>query len=188
MFQYLSLAEPIGGAQTVCDRLPAAAALYAWFRGVEIPVATPEGSLSAIRGAIEARAAPDHHARLGHMHRVSLEARSQLPRSREEHLTELLVDEPFRHYLADLIGKAALLQAPLYVGKAQNLQRRIRQHLEPMSELSVRLRESDTEIRECVLAYTLMPDLKDFNDDKTLRLLEDIITRICRPGFVLRPG
>lgn len=87
-----------------------------------------------------------------------------------------------------MIGTASLLQAPLYTGKAASLQVRIRQHLEPMSDLAVRLREVDTTINGCTLAYAIVDESPMTLNANTLFLIEEIITRLCRPGFVSRIG
>ncbi len=80
-----------------------------------------------------------------------------------------------------------MIQSPLYVGKASDIQVRTRQHLKPDSELAVRLRAAGIEISECTLGYAVVDPSPDASDE-SMTLLEEILTRICRPGFVLRPG
>jgi hypothetical protein len=174
---------------TICERLPAAPAVYAWFRTLRLqPNLDPETFAARLESLVAARAAPDHSARLGPMHGVTLEARSDLSSRKSLDLHRLATSEVFRTYVATVVEKASLLQAPLYVGKAQHLQRRIRQHLDPASDLATRLREIDIRLDECVLAYVIVEAADPHIEGESLTLLEEIITRICRPGFVLRPG
>jgi len=80
------------------------------------------------------------------------------------------------------------MQAPLYVGKARKLQDRIRQHFRPLSPLTTRLREFNIPLDRCVLCYCLLDESMDALSEEALVLIEDIITRVLRPGFVLRIG
>ena len=194
MLTYAALRDSRGGGAGLCERLPAAPALYAWFRTIRVPPNRGADEFTqSILDAIEAPAAPDWRASLGPMHTNTLESRSKLSLSKRTLLDALAPDEGFRQYVARIVEAAAILQAPLYVGKAQNLQRRTRQHLDPMSELSVRLREAGIRIDDCTLAYAIVEDETAASDSlavepRVLFLIEEIITRICRPGFVARPG
>jgi hypothetical protein len=194
MLTYVALRDSHGGATGLCERLPAAPAIYAWFRTIRVPQNRgPEEFVRSILDAIEAPAAPDWRAKLGPMHTNTLESRSELSQSKRALLETLAVNDGFRQYTARIVEAAAVLQAPLYVGKAQDLQRRTRQHLDPMSDLSVRLREAEIRIDDCTLAYAIVEDETEVADSwavepRVLFLIEEIITRICRPGFVARPG
>lgn len=140
---YAALRDSRGGGAGLCERLPAAPAVYAWFRTIRVPANRgPEAFVQSILDAIEAPAAPNWRAKLGPMHTNTLESRSELSPSKRTLLDTLALNEGFRQYTARIVEAAAILQAPLYVGKAQDLQRRTRQHLDPMSDLSVRLREA----------------------------------------------
>ncbi len=194
ILKYAALRESPGGATGLCERLPPAPAVYAWFRTIRVPVNRgPEDFVQSILTATEAPAAPTWRARLGPMHATTLESRSELTARKQLQLEHLALDAGFRSYVARIIESASILQAPLYVGKAQDLQRRISQHLDPMSDLSVRLREAGIRIDDCTLAYAIVEDIDASieswtNDPNVLLLIEEIITRICRPGFVARPG
>lgn len=194
VLHYAALRESRGGAAGLCERLPTAPAIYAWFRTIRVPVnrGAPE-FIESIIAAIEAPAAPLWTSKLGPMHSGTLESRSELSSSKELQLEQLASNERFRRYAARIVEAAAVLQAPLYVGKAADLQRRIRQHLDPMSDLSVRLRDAGIRIDDCTLAYAVVEDDDAAEgswteDPGVLFLIEEIITRICRPGFVSRPG
>ncbi|WP_298332362.1 GIY-YIG nuclease family protein [Asticcacaulis sp.] len=96
--------------------------------------------------------------------------------------------EAFRVFLVDVIASAVPLRAPLYVGQTGGLRRRIKDHLAPGSGLATRLRSADIQIENCTLAYRLMPDSDLYKDEQTLTLIEEIVTRLIRPGFVGRIG
>lgn len=194
ILQYVPVRDSPGGVSAVCERLPAAPAIYAWLRTVRICANRGAAEFTAsVTAAVEAPAAPEWTSRLGPLHAVTLESRSELSRAKQDRLESLASNEAFRRYAARILEGAAVLQAPLYVGKAQDLQRRIRQHLDPMSDLSVRLREAGIRLDDCTLAYAVIEDASASagcweEDSQILLLMEELITRICRPGFVLRPG
>ncbi len=180
------MGRSVGGAATACERIPTVPAVYAWFRGLRLDHSTPEAFVTSVCDAIATRAASNHTARLGPLHKVALESASELSEAKRDRLFELSSSEDFRLYLNSLLDAAALLQAPLYVGKARDLRTRTRQHLDPSSDLSTRLQDANIVLRECTLAYIALDHVPD--DDRYLTLIEEILTRICRPGFVLRPG
>ena len=101
---------------------------------------------------------------------------------------ELADSADFRRVVGEVFARLPVLQGPLYVGKARRLQYRIRQHFSPLSPLTVRLRQASIPLDRCVLAYCLLDENRDTLSDEALFLIEDIITRVLRPGFVLRIG
>jgi hypothetical protein len=189
VFTYVDFSEVVGGATAATERLPDAPGVYAFFRKIWISPESPvEQFLASIETAISSRAAPDRQSRVGPMHRVTLECRSELSKKKVDDLAALAVSREFRAFLARVLQTGSLLQAPLYVGKADSLQGRIRQHLEPMSDLSVRLRDADIILSRCILAYALVAETPGKLDEDALFLIEELMTRICRPGFVSRIG
>jgi hypothetical protein len=57
-----------------------------------------------------------------------------------------------------------------------------------MSDLSVRLRQAGIGINRCILVYAIIDESPVPITDQTMFLIEEVMTRICRPGFVLRIG
>lgn len=190
MFTYLDFSEVLGGAAAACDRLPDAPAVYAFFRNIKLasPGSAPAIFVASLEAAISARAAPDRFSKIGPLHKVTLECRSELTLAKAKKLQELAQSLPFRGFLADIVETASLLQSPLYVGKADALQARIRQHLDPMSDLATRLRDADISISGCTLAYAVVDECPLESDLQTMLVIEEIISRLCRPGFVSRIG
>jgi hypothetical protein len=117
-----------------------------------------------------------------------LDNQSELSRTKKENLEEYAQSGAFRKFLAEVIAAAVPLRSPLYVGQTGALQRRIRDHLAPSSGLATRLRSADIQIEDCSLAYELMPENDLYKDEQTLTLIEEIVTRLIRPGFVGRIG
>lgn len=177
-----------GGWPTLLQRLPRLPAVYAWFRRISIQEdLAPDEFAREVESLVTAATAPLHSASIGPFHAVDLHQRATLRDTRRAYLQAVARDPSRRHYLAAALRRATPLQAPLYVGKAQDLRQRIEQHLDPMSELASRLREgASIHLMECELVYTLIEGARD--DDKFLRFVEELITYICRPGFVIRPG
>jgi hypothetical protein len=190
VFTYLDFSEVVGGAAAACDRLPDQPAVYAFFRNIKLP--PPEAGadefLAALNAAVSARAAPDRANRVGPLHMVRLECRSDLTPAKADRLASHAQSAPFRGFLRKIIETASLLQSPLYVGKADKLQRRIREHLDPMSDLCTRLREADITLNGCTLAYAIVDECPITLNHQTMILIEEIISRLCRPGFVYRIG
>ena len=190
MFSYLDFSSVLGGAAVACERLPDQPAVYAFFRNIRLPSknSSPEEFLAAIGAAITARGAPDRSSKVGPLHTVRLECWSELSDTKSSSLDLLAQDHDFRGFLRTIIETASLLQSPLYVGKADKLQHRIRQHLNPMSDLAVRLREANITLNGCTLAYAIVDQCPVPLNLQTMTLIEEIISRICRPGFVRRIG
>ena len=132
-------------AATACDRLPTQPAIYAFFRNIRLPSkeSPPEDFLAALNAAVAAQGGPRHEAAKWDRCTWSrLECWSELTETKSDGLNVLAQNQDFRGFLRTIIETASLLQSPLYVGKADKLQDRIRQHLDPMSDLAVRLRET----------------------------------------------
>ena len=188
-FKYVRLASRLGGCAAACEELPCSPAIYAWFRGVRlVSEAEPDEFIRSVVDVVGAPASPTRTARLGHLHEVSLSSRSQLSPKKLDRLHQLATSSSFRAQVAELVEHATAIQTPLYVGKATDIQARTRQHLHPTSQLATRLREADIDLSECTLGYAVLEETDDDVSTEDLTLLEEILTRVCRPGFVLRPG
>jgi hypothetical protein len=167
--------------------------VYAFYRRLDVSAdVEPNNFVSQVEEEVSRPAAPIREARVGGLHRVSLRSESRLSESKLEQLKSLSRDPNFRKSLSEIILNACLLQPPLYVGKAVNLQTRLRQHLEFASPLQDRLSEVGIDIKKSILVYNIVPQFPAIDGDQeegeTALLIEDIVTRICRPGFVMRIG
>lgn len=185
-FRYIWLNRTNGGAATAAQRLPQCPAIYAWFRDLSFQ-ASDDDLAQAIVHAIGSPAAVSHTRPVGPLHQVTLTATSRLPDGKTAALCEMCQVDQWRTHLRAILTRATILQAPLYVGKANNLRSRFLQHIDPLSDLAVRLRGANVDIGRSVFAYSLI-DGPSAKDDQHLLVIEDVLTRLCRPGFVLRPG
>ena len=187
-FSTIDLSGIVGGASAAIRRIPQEPGVYAFFRQLKISnQQDADAFVDEVLALSSQPAANNHTARCGPLHNVGLSSSSTLSSRKEAQLRELSNDSSFRKHLATTLSACTMLQAPLYVGKADQLRNRINSHLDPTSDLSTRLREVGIYIDKCVLAYTLIDDVVSL-PDSSLFLYEEIISRICRPGFVLRIG
>lgn len=188
-YQSLDLVAVPGGSTSACHRLPDTPAIYAFFsQTLHIPTSDPEKFIEVVNRLIARKASPTHEATVGSLHRIALDNWSSLSAKKQALLQEHAQSERFREVLANLVMKSSPLRSPLYVGQTDNLRRRITQHLDPASDLSTRLRKADIALDECVLSYTLVEANTYTNQPQVLILIEEIITRLLRPGFVARIG
>jgi MoxR-like ATPase len=188
LFKKVALGQ-LGGLKAVSERLPDIPAVYAFVRYITPPpVHDKEEFVSSVQESIRMRAAPDHIANLGPLHKASLQSYSVLSERKLSDLEAYAENDDFRFVVRSVFEHAAALQAPLYVGKALSLQSRFLQHIQPMSDLNCRLREVGITLEQCILLYAELDSLpKNINQD-ALNLIEEILTRILRPGFVKRIG
>ncbi len=189
VYTQVDLASIRGGVSVISQRLPSAPGIYAFFRRAQpLSLDSPDQFFADLMALVECPAAPRHTTTVGPLHNVSLESRSSLSPRKRDKLRELSSTSDFRVRISQVVAAASDLQSPLYVGKTVCIQDRIAQHLDPMSPLASRLREVGLEITQCRLAYTLIEGGSEYFSNDTLTLIEEIVTRYLRPGFVLRAG
>lgn len=181
--------EQLGGLKAVCERLPDVPAVYAFVRNIPSPpVHDVKSFLASVHESISMRAAPDHPANFGPLHKAILESHSQLSERKTADLEAYAESVEFRVMVRRVFEDAAILQAPLYVGKTVSLQSRFSQHIKPMSDLNCRLREAGINLDQCILLYTEFESLPENVNKDALDLVEEILSRLLRPGFVKRIG
>ena len=188
-FIRINLSEIPGGLAAACDKVPNAPGIYAFFRRIPpLDTGDKDAFCQTIQSTVRENAAPDHNTTVGPLHSMSLYSFSKLSETRQAQLDEHAESEEFRRVVSEVFARLPALQGPLYVGKARKLQDRIRQHFKPLSALTTRLRHVGIPLDRCVLVYCLLDENMDTLSDEALVLIEDIITRVLRPGFVLRIG
>jgi hypothetical protein len=188
-FIRINLSEIPGGLSAACEKLPNAPGIYAFFRRIPALNEYDKDTFrETILSTVNEHAAPDHNTTVGPLHSISLYSFSKLSETREAQLEKHAESAEFRRILGEVFARLPALQGPLYVGKARKLQERIRQHFRPGSLLSTRLRQVGIPLDRCVLVYCLLDENMNTLSDEALVLIEDIISRVLRPGFVLRIG
>lgn len=189
IFTYLDIRAL--GVPSAQSRIPDCGGVYAWFRNIKIPPSlSPEQFVARVIQLVSSKGAATVSGRVGPLLRTSIEAVSDLPKPKQESLRKLAVSQLFREQLSEILSASIGLQSPLYVGKARVLRTRFSQHVSMSSDLSMRLSENDIALRDCVFAYAITDadSWQGQEDSDPNALIEDIVTRICRPGFVLRAG
>lgn len=187
-FSLLDLSTIVGGGSAAVRRVPAAPGVYSFFRKLSIDRLDDPGEfVDELMAYIDQPAAVKQTTKCGPLHTVSLESKSTLSDRKLSQLKELSKSTEFRSYVAKVVATSSMLQAPMYVGKADNLQSRITQHLDPSSDLATRLREAGIVLDQAILVYSVIDESAHLSDS-VLFLIEEVISRICRPGFVQRIG
>lgn len=134
---------------------------------------------------------------LGFLYNVELVERPKPLRSQKRDLLlKLTKSLEGREYIADIFESMMVMQSPLYIGKAKNLNRRVGEHVEGLSDLQNTLDSAGIQLAECSVIYKyLSVDLLELLDGdwesseaSVEMLFEDILTRIAPAAFVRRPG
>lgn len=182
-----------------CRRaLPNITAVYAWFRDLTLSnedLASEEKFVNTIMQWLKdpLPLAENHEADISLFYKLGITVKSEnLPEKREHSLKQYAAKEDIRREIAHVLEAATFLQAPLYVGKASNrLAERVWEHVSRRnSELWNRLEQVGLSLQDCLLVYVPISsfDNVDSNLIPLEQLVEDIITRLSRPGFVRRSG
>jgi len=181
---------------------PSRAGIYAWFRSYEYNVGDNQAFKSQL---ISDLTAPKYASRSGFiepLHRVSLESNPNF--NKREQIEEAIKEQAFRDGLSQALGFSILLQAPLYVGKAKQLKKRLKSHAIGRSDLKRRFSEAGISIETCSLLFIYTDpkrealeadhdtsDTEDeisIEDDANAKLFEEIFSRLFSPLFTLRYG
>ena len=170
------------------------AAVYAWFRDLTLSediLASEEKFVSTIMELFENPLSEKQEARVGPFYEVGITTRPrELTPTKERALKQYAKVENIRNDIGSALEAATLLQAPLYIGKADKLADRIWDHINRNTSLCNRIEKAGLSLQDCLLAYVSIPNPNDTDIELTplVQLVEDIITRLSRPGFVLRIG
>jgi hypothetical protein len=131
---------------------------------------------------------PQLRAQLGPIHEVKLKSSRRLSDSTSTQLRDLCESHEFRLYIYTLLSQPYFLNPPLYIGKADDLRQRAKDHLDGSSGLLARLRGADIDIRRCYLVWTPTPDLSALTRHGVSRVVEDLVSQLFTPPFTLRYG
>ena len=170
------------------------AAVYAWFQDLTLAedvLASEEKFVSTVMELFGNPLSEKREAHVGPFHEVGLTAKpKKLTLNKERSLKQYARTENIRKDIGNALEAASLLQAPLYIGKADRLAERIWAHVNRSSGLCNRLEKAGLFLANCLLVYVPIPSPDNTEAELTslVQLVEDIITKLSRPGFVLRPG
>ena len=170
------------------------AAVYAWFRDLTLSedvLASEEKFVSTVMELLGNPLSEKQEAHVGPFYEVGITAKPrELTPTKKRELRKYAKSENIRNDIGSILETATLLQAPLYIGKANRLANRIWNHVDRNTNLCSRIEEAGLSLQDCLLAYVPIPNPDDAEDELTplAQLVEDIITRLSMPGFVLRIG
>jgi hypothetical protein len=170
------------------------AAVYAWFRDLTLSedvLTSEEKFVSTIMELFGNPLSEKREARVGPFYEVGITAKPEKLRpTKEDALRQYAKSENIRNDIGSALEAATLLQAPLYIGKADRLADRIWDHVNRNTKLCSRIEKSGLSLQDCLLAYVPISNPDDTENELTplVQLVEDIITRLSRPGFVIRIG
>ena len=177
--------------------LPNVTAVYAWFRDLTLSeeiLASEEKFINTILQWLEdpLPLAENHEADISLFYKLGLTVKSEnLLEERENSLRQYATNEYIRKEIGRALEAATFLQAPLYVGKASNrLADRVWEHINRQSDLWDRLEQVGLSLQDCLLVYVPISNFDDVVPDliPLERLVEDIVTKLSRPGFVRQSG
>ena len=190
--------KQIATKQDCLNALPnRATAVYAWFRDLTLPeekLASEEKFINTILQWLEdpLPLSENHEADISLFYKLGLTVKPEnLPEKRENSLRQYATKENIRKEIGRALEAATFLQAPLYVGKATNrLAERVWEHVNRRSDLWERLEQVGLSLQDCLLVYVPISNSNDIETDLTplVQVIEDIITKLSRPGFVRRSG
>lgn len=170
------------------------AAVYAWFRDLTLSedvLASEEKFVSTVMELLGNPLSAKQEAYVGPFYEVGITAKpKELTQAKERALRQYAKAENTRNDIRSALEAATLLQAPLYIGKADRLASRIWNHVSRNTAFCSRIENVGLSLQDCLLAYVPIPNPDDIGVELTslVQLIEDIITRLSRPGFVLRIG
>lgn len=186
----LSFEKFPGGPLDAIQRIPdEQAGIYFWFRTFNYP-SDEKGFSAALRRDLNAPKFPSRAGNIRPYYEVTIASSSQMSARKERALDTALKDVAFRTHIRQLLTQSIILQAPLYIGKSQNIRRRIADHLADDSILSKRLTEHELNITDTVLLVIPMNDEVNLNlyDMEDELLYEEIFSRLFNPTFNFRIG
>ncbi len=172
-------------------------AVYAWIRDLTLSeenLASEEKFINTILQWLEdpLPLTENCQADISLFYKLGITVKSEnLPEERVNSLKQYATKEIIRREIGRTLEAATFLQTPLYVGKASNrLAERVWEHVSRRSDLWSRLEQVGLSLQDCLLVYVPIPNFDDVDCDLTPleQLIEDIITRLSRPGFVRSSG
>jgi len=207
----LNLGRFSAGSFAALDYIPKdTRGFYAWFRSFDYPE-DPELFIGRLLDDISAPKFAPRRGFISPYHQVEIASGGDMTQSRKEALKTAIRDPGFYTALRSGLHHSILFQAPLYVGKAFNLRKRISTHLAPFSPLRERLACVGLNLDRCLLLvfpYQTDEDEKELSPsddeinmneeiDEELTsqhsldhevLLEEVFSRLFSPQFTLRIG
>jgi hypothetical protein len=200
------------GVTSALDRIPSSLpGVYSWYRAFNYSV-EPTNLLEQLTHDLNAPKFIERSGSIKPYYDVTIRSKSWFNDTKVGGLKLALEDPLFRRGLLKTLSLSVLLQAPLYIGKAIDLRKRISTHLKEGSLLRERLSQAGTTIDRTLLfiipnpeSISTIPDeppetvndeypqnFDDCDEDDTPSsyelLYEEIYSRLFNPQFTIRLG
>lgn len=169
--------------------IPESPGVYAWFKQIMLDETNEENFVASVRDILEYQSWDvEMQTSPGKCGPYSVEIHLKphapgLSESKQKIAEQLAKDQQQRAIMKRLVQEASVLQAPLYVGKSQNLSRRISQHLKGQSDFSKKLVHA-VHPSQLIVAYIETKDLMV----KAEELMEVLVGITASPRYAKRIG
>lgn len=196
-----------GGTDALLDRVPCAPGIYALFKDIVLNTDSPDAFFDDLRREMHSKKFADRDGVINPLYQITLTSKTVVPKAKLDRIRELSELESFRTSVAAALRLSLIFQAPLYVGKANDLRARLRQHFDPSSALSLRLSSSGIQIQQTTIVLlpiiseeadiepnsTKATGQEDSEDDAVdevnqALIFEEIFSRMFSPLFTIRYG
>ena len=183
----------------VLDRIPSATSgIYAWYRNYFF---SDDPALFADQ-LLEEISKPRFTPRTGFVapyYQVTVASQNKISETKEQHLRSFLSTPANRAALTEGLEASLYFQTPLYIGKSDNLRRRVAEHLDASSPLSQRFTAHGIDISSSLLLIIPLYDPSgqpqlSTNEEATEEqidtevMLEEIFSRLFSPQLTIRIG
>jgi len=182
-----------GSSEAATKMIPSAiSGIYSWFNSYHYSD-DPETFYNQL---IEDLNKPKFYARSGAVkpfYEVTVSSKNWISDDKKKRLQEAAKNNNFRTGMQAALASSIFFQAPLYVGKSNDLRRRISDHLKADSILRIRLDSAKIDIDKC--SILIVPTSSSENCDDCLPidegsedLYEEVFSRLFSPLFTIRIG
>jgi len=195
-----------GRTDALLSRVPSTPGIYAFFKDIELNTENPDAFYNDLTREMFSKKFVDRVGSINPLYQVALRSKTEIPKSKLERIRALSEHASFRTSVSQAMKLSLIFQSPLYVGKANDLRTRLRQHYEPSSPLSHRLADAGTPIHQTSVVLLPVSDgLQNeagnpqengdevdseagLEDDNQSQIFEEIFSRIFSPLFTIRYG
>lgn len=188
----INLHHFLGSKSAPLARIPEGVpGIYAWIRNIRMPESASHFENALIDEISHPKFAP-RDGLIKPYYGVRISSHGALSSGKKQRLRDALKKEEFREDIRSALGLSVLLQTPLYIGKTNNLRRRISEHLDDESLLRKRFCEASIDMDSCsILIFPIDMQRCDEGgeDEESFEdLYEEVFSRLFLPQFSLRIG
>lgn len=165
--------------------------IYAWIRNIQMPTSSDDFEEALIAEISQPKFAP-REGLIKPYYGVKISSHGELSSGKRQRLRDAMKRDDFRDDIRSALSLSVLLQTPLYIGKTNNLRRRMSEHLDDVSPLRARFKNASIDIEACsILVFPIdaqIAESSDSDDESFQDLYEEVFSRLFLPQFSLRIG